>query len=42
LTPTLGAALVVSVGGTVLFGLYPGPLFDLASASSAALGRVVF
>jgi NADH-quinone oxidoreductase subunit N len=42
LTPALAAALVVSVAGTVLFGLYPGPLFDLASASSAALGRVVF
>ena len=42
LTPTLAAALVVSVAGTVLLGLYPGPLFDLASVSSAALGRVVF
>jgi NADH-quinone oxidoreductase subunit N len=42
LTPALTAALVLSVVGTVVFGLYPGPLFELASASSAALGRAGF
>jgi NADH-quinone oxidoreductase subunit N len=42
LTPALTAALVLTAAGTVVFGLYPGPLFELASASSAALGRVGF
>ena len=40
--PALTAAVVVAVGGTILFGLYPGPLFELANASSAALGRAAF
>ena len=38
-SPALAAAVVVALAGTLLFGLYPGPLFDLAAASSAALGR---
>jgi NADH-quinone oxidoreductase subunit N len=40
--PALTAAVVVAVVGTILFGLYPGPLFELANASSAALGRAAF
>jgi NADH-quinone oxidoreductase subunit N len=42
MTPALAAAVVASVAGTILFGLYPGPLFELASLSSAALGRAAF
>ncbi len=40
LHPALAAAVAIAAGGTVLFGLYPAPLFELANASSAALGRV--
>jgi NADH-quinone oxidoreductase subunit N len=39
LHPALAAAVLVAVAGTILFGLYPAPLFELASASGAALGR---
>jgi NADH-quinone oxidoreductase subunit N len=38
----LAAVLVVSAGATILLGIYPGPLFDLAAASAATLGRVSF
>ncbi len=32
------AVLVVTVAGTLLFGVYPGVLFDFARASAASLG----
>jgi NADH-quinone oxidoreductase subunit N len=32
------AILIVTVGGTLVFGLYPGALFDLARVSAASLG----
>ncbi|MBI2219595.1 MAG: NADH-quinone oxidoreductase subunit N [Acidobacteria bacterium] len=39
LSPALAAVLVVAAAGTLLFGMYPAPLFDLAEASAATLGR---
>jgi hypothetical protein len=41
-SPSLVAVLAISVGGTVLLGLYPGPVFELAAASAASLGRAAF
>jgi NADH-quinone oxidoreductase subunit N len=40
LPAALTAVLALSVAGTVLLGLYPGPLFEFAAASAATLGRV--
>jgi NADH-quinone oxidoreductase subunit N len=39
-SPALAAVLLVAAVGTLVFGVYPAPLFDLAEASAAALGRV--
>jgi NADH-quinone oxidoreductase subunit N len=39
LSPALAVVLLVAAGGTLLFGMYPAPLFDLADASAATLGR---
>jgi NADH-quinone oxidoreductase subunit N len=39
LSPALATVLLLAAGGTILFGLYPGPLFELAEASSDTLGR---
>ena len=41
-SPALVVVLAVSVAGTVLLGLYPGPAFELAAASAASLGRAAF
>jgi len=38
LTPALGVVLGVCVIGTLLFGVYPGPLFDFAASSASSLG----
>ncbi len=38
LSPALAAVLVVAAAGTVLFGVYPRLLFELADASAATLG----
>ena len=40
LHPVLALLLAVAVGGTLVFGLYPRPLFDAAEASARALGAV--
>jgi NADH:ubiquinone oxidoreductase subunit 2 (subunit N) len=39
-SPALTAVLVVTVAGTLVFGLYPQALFDLAQVSAASLGSV--
>ena len=38
LSPSLAVVLVVSVIGTILFGVYPGPLFEFAASSASTLG----
>ena len=38
LSPALAAVLLVAAAGTVLFGVYPRLLFELADASAATLG----
>jgi NADH-quinone oxidoreductase subunit N len=40
LSPAMAVVLTVAVVGTIFFGIYPAPLFDLAEASAATLGRV--
>jgi len=42
LSPGLGIVIVVALVGTVLFGVYPAPLFVLARASAATLGLPMF
>jgi len=42
MAPTLGLVIVVALVGTVLFGVYPAPLFDLAQLSAATLGMPAF
>jgi NADH-quinone oxidoreductase subunit N len=37
-SPLLSAVLIVAVAGTVVFGIYPQPLFDFAESSAASLG----
>jgi NADH-quinone oxidoreductase subunit N len=39
LSPALVTVLVVAALGTVVLGMYPAPLFELAEASAATLGR---
>jgi NADH-quinone oxidoreductase subunit N len=39
LSPALATVLVVAALGTLVLGMYPGPLFELAEASAATLGR---
>jgi NADH-quinone oxidoreductase subunit N len=38
ISPALSGVLIITVLGTVIFGLYPEFLFDLASSSAASLG----
>jgi NADH-quinone oxidoreductase subunit N len=38
--PALTAALVVAVAGSLVLGMYPGPLFEFAEASARTLGEV--
>ncbi len=38
LGPALGLALAVTFVGTLVFGVYPGPLFELGEASATTLG----
>jgi NADH-quinone oxidoreductase subunit N len=40
ISPALAAVLIVSVLGTLFFGVYPRALFDLAEQSAASLGVV--
>jgi NADH-quinone oxidoreductase subunit N len=40
LSPALTAVLLVTVAGTLVFGLYPQGLFELAQISAASLGSV--
>jgi NADH-quinone oxidoreductase subunit N len=42
LSPSLAVVLVVSVIGTILFGVYPGPLFEFAASSASTLGAAPF
>jgi NADH:ubiquinone oxidoreductase subunit 2 (subunit N) len=39
LSPGVAAVLIVTVAGTIVAGVYPGLLFELAQASAATLGR---
>jgi hypothetical protein len=34
-TPGLAAALILMVAGTLIFGIFPGPLIDAATAAIA-------
>ena len=40
-SPAMVAALVITLVGTIVFGLYPGPLFELAAASTQVLREPV-
>ena len=40
LGPAMATALVVAVVGSVLFGVYPQPVFDQAIAAAQTLGGV--
>jgi NADH-quinone oxidoreductase subunit N len=40
LAPGVAVALAIAIAGTLLFGIYPAPLFTFAEESAAALGRV--
>ena len=40
-TPALTLTIAVAMIGTLVLGLYPGPLFELAETSASALGSVV-
>jgi hypothetical protein len=40
LSPGLAVALVVTLAGTLVLGVYPRPLFELAEYSARALGVV--
>ena len=39
-SPAIAAVLVITVAGTLLFGMYPRALFEFAQASAASLGAV--
>jgi NADH-quinone oxidoreductase subunit N len=39
LAPGIALTLAIAVAGTILFGIYPAPLFTFAEQSAAALGR---
>ena len=41
LAPSLAAALVVALVGTIVLGIYPRPLFDFAEASARTLGMTL-
>jgi NADH-quinone oxidoreductase subunit N len=36
--PALEAALAITLAGTILFGIFPAPLFEFAEASARTLG----
>ena len=38
ISPALAAVLIVAAAGTIVFGVYPGLLFELAQASASTLG----
>jgi len=38
MAPALGLVVAVALAGTIIFGIYPAPLFDFAEASAATLG----
>jgi NADH:ubiquinone oxidoreductase subunit 2 (subunit N) len=38
ISPALAAVLIVAAAGTVVFGVYPRLLFELAEASASTLG----
>jgi NADH-quinone oxidoreductase subunit N len=38
LTPALATAVAIALAGTLLLGVYPRPLFEVAEASARALG----
>jgi NADH-quinone oxidoreductase subunit N len=40
LTPALAATIAIALAGTLVFGVYPRPLFDFAETSARALGAV--
>ena len=40
MNPALAATIVITLGGTLLLGLYPSPLFNFAELSARALGAV--
>jgi NADH-quinone oxidoreductase subunit N len=40
LSPALAVTLAVTVAGTIVLGIYPRPIFELAEASARALGSV--
>ena len=40
MAPALTAALAIAVGGTLVLGVYPRPLFELAELSARTLGVV--
>jgi NADH-quinone oxidoreductase subunit N len=39
MAPGVAVALAIAIAGTLLFGIYPAPLFTFAEESAAALGR---
>jgi NADH-quinone oxidoreductase subunit N len=40
MNPALAATILITLGGTLLLGLYPSPLFNFAELSARALGAV--
>ena len=40
-SPAMALALTVALVGAVIFGVYPGPLFELAESSAQSLGGVI-
>jgi NADH-quinone oxidoreductase subunit N len=40
LSPAMWVVLIAAAAGTLFFGIYPAPLFELAEASAATLGSV--
>jgi NADH-quinone oxidoreductase subunit N len=41
MAPGLGVVIAVALAGTLVFGMYPAPLFDFAEASAATLGTAL-
>jgi NADH-quinone oxidoreductase subunit N len=42
MSPALGLVVVVAIAGTLIFGVYPAPLFDFAVQSARTLGMAAF
>jgi len=42
MAPALGLVVAVALAGTLIFGVYPAPLFDLARLSALTLGVAAF